>query len=164
MFVSFCHIYVIYLSYSKVYRSVTESSDVKSLSTVYSSQCCSVPQWGDTDSCKTSMSSKTVISAPHVSERRAYGINRIKSNTIAISAGILREGYGQKVQFLPEGTGVMYARRRSCTDTHVDAHTHMHQSPSLPHHRGGRRGKKGNTFACHKCVHPSASPAQRRAI
>lgn len=46
-----------------------------------------------------SMSSKTVFSAPHVSEDRPYGMNRIKRNTIAMSAGILNEGYGQKVQF-----------------------------------------------------------------
>lgn len=38
------------------------------------------------------MSSKTVFSAP-------YGMNRIKCNTIAISVGILNEGYGQKVHF-----------------------------------------------------------------
>lgn len=46
-----------------------------------------------------SISSKTVFSAPHVSEDRACGMNRIKCNTIAISASILNEGYGQKVQF-----------------------------------------------------------------
>lgn len=37
-------------------------------------------------------------SAPHVSANRTYGMNRIKRNTIAIGAGILNEGCGQKVQ------------------------------------------------------------------
>lgn len=114
-----------------------------------------------------SMSSKTVFSAPHVAKNRAYGMNRIKRNTIAISAGILNEGYGQKVQFQPEGNGVIYAKRGLehahilHRHTHTHTHPHIHQSHSHPFSISERKRKHICLPQMRKCVRLSAQWLKR---
>lgn len=89
---------------------------------------------------------QTLSAFLHTSEQLTYGINRIKGNTIAINAGILRDGYGQKVQFLPEGNGVIDTTQNMQSAMYTDASLTF---PSLLHQWVEEKAK---TFACHKCV------------